>query len=146
MDVFALRDRIIEEYRGYIEGFLNIADPHILSFVRRELSSGRLWPEPLVQINPAFEMGCTVQDLVNEGLLHPLCAQAFDYRLYRHQEEAIRMALARRHVVVSSGTGSGKSLTYWLPILDYVLRHNPEEEGVRAIVVYPMNALANSQT
>src|SRR5271157_954805 len=45
----------------------------------------------------------------------------------------------------STGTGSGKSLTYLIPIVDYVLRTNPEKHKVRAILVYPMNALINSQ-
>lgn len=146
MDVFSLRDRLIQEYRGYIEGFLNIADERVRDFVRQQLAQGRLWPDPLVQLNPAYEMGHKVSDLVQEGVLHPLCARLFpEICLYRHQEEAIRRILDGRHVVVSTGTGSGKSLVYWLPIFNYILRNSPKEEGVRAVIVYPMNALANSQ-
>ncbi len=146
MDVFSLRDRLVREYSGYIEGFLNIADPRIRDFVRQQLSQGRLWPDPLVQLNPAYEMGHKVSDLVQEGILHPLCARLFpDIRLYRHQEEAIRRILRGRHTIVSTGTGSGKSLVYWLPIFDHILRSSPNEAGVRAVIVYPMNALANSQ-
>jgi len=47
--------------------------------------------------------------------------------------------------VVSTGTGSGKSLTYLVPIYDVVMRNAPERHSVRAIIVYPMNALINSQ-
>ena len=47
--------------------------------------------------------------------------------------------------VVTTGTGSGKSLTYLVPIYDHILRNQPEKPGVRAIIVYPMNALINSQ-
>ena len=47
--------------------------------------------------------------------------------------------------MVTSGTGSGKSLTYLVPIYDYILRNHPERHQVRAIIVYPMNALINSQ-
>ncbi|PYX94315.1 MAG: hypothetical protein DMG67_01845, partial [Acidobacteria bacterium] len=46
--------------------------------------------------------------------------------------------------VLTTGTGSGKSLAYIVPIVDYVLRHG-SGKGIQAIVVYPMNALANSQ-
>ncbi len=46
---------------------------------------------------------------------------------------------------MTTGTGSGKSLTYLVPIYDHILRNQPEKSGVRAIIVYPMNALINSQ-
>jgi ATP-dependent helicase YprA (DUF1998 family) len=46
--------------------------------------------------------------------------------------------------VLTTGTGSGKSLSYIVPIVDHVLR-NGSGKGIKAIVVYPMNALANSQ-
>jgi ATP-dependent helicase YprA (DUF1998 family) len=46
---------------------------------------------------------------------------------------------------VTTGTGSGKSLTYLVPIYDHILRNHPERHQVRAIIVYPMNALINSQ-
>lgn len=46
--------------------------------------------------------------------------------------------------MVTTGTGSGKSLTQIVPIVDHVLR-NGTGRGVQAIIVYPMNALANSQ-
>lgn len=46
---------------------------------------------------------------------------------------------------MTSGTGSGKSLTYLIPIYDAVLKSNPSDPKVRAIIVYPMNALVNSQ-
>jgi hypothetical protein len=84
-------------------------------------------------------------------VLHPLCASIFRDRsgrsltLYRHQRDAIDLAAQHKHYVVTTGTGSGKSLTYILPIFDHVLRHQPEAGGVRAIIVYPMNALINSQ-
>ncbi len=46
--------------------------------------------------------------------------------------------------MLTTGTGSGKSLAYIIPIVDFVLRQG-SGKGIRAIVVYPMNALANSQ-
>jgi ATP-dependent helicase YprA (DUF1998 family) len=46
--------------------------------------------------------------------------------------------------VLTSGTGSGKSLTYIVPIVDHVLRRG-SGQGIQAVVVYPMNALANGQ-
>src|SRR5215204_5075448 len=121
----------------------------------RSLDEGLLWPDPLIQLNPSFEAGESIDELVDEGVLHEECARIFrvkkdphdpgkDLRLHRHQSEAIRTARAGRNYVLTTGTGSGKSLAYIVPIVDHVLRREPGR-GVQAIIVYPMNALANSQ-
>src|SRR5207248_239934 len=65
-------------------------------------------------------------------------------RLHRHQSDAVRTAQRGEHYVLTTGTGSGKSLAYIVPIVDRVLKRG-SGRGVQAIVVYPMNALANSQ-
>jgi ATP-dependent helicase YprA (DUF1998 family) len=64
--------------------------------------------------------------------------------LHRHQSDAIHVARSDASYILTTGTGSGKSLAYIIPIVDYVLRNGPGR-GIQAIVVYPMNALANSQ-
>ncbi|MGQ9474677.1 MAG: DEAD/DEAH box helicase [Actinomycetota bacterium] len=152
MSIFKLRDLVVDEYRQYVQSFLSIHDHRIRDFVSREvLQKGALWPEALIQINPAYEKGPTVQDLVLKGRLHPVCGDIFrdgegkPFTLFRHQEEAIAHGLAGRHFIVTSGTGSGKSLTYFIPIFDAILRGDPSENKVWAIIVYPMNALVNSQ-
>jgi hypothetical protein len=66
-------------------------------------------------------------------------------RLYRHQIDTIEIAKRSEPYVVTTRTGSGKSMTYMVPIMDHVLRNQPEKAQVRAIIVYPMNALINSQ-
>ena len=151
MDAFALRDRVLSDYDAYVRSFLNIRDDRIRAFVAQRLDEGAFWPEPLIQLNPAYAPGRTVRELVDEGLLHPLCAHVFvdreghPFRLYAHQEQAIRIAARREPYVLTTGTGSGKSLTYLIPIVDHVLKHDPSRHSVRAIIVYPMNALINSQ-
>jgi ATP-dependent helicase YprA (DUF1998 family) len=150
MNVFNLRDNVINDYHQYVESFLNIQDESIRAFINEELSSGILWPDPLVQLNPSYEMEKTVSQLVADGVLHPLCEKIFQkggksFSLYHHQEKAIRKALKKEHYILTTGTGSGKSLTYLIPIIDHILKNNPEPEQVRALIVYPMNALINSQ-
>ncbi len=66
-------------------------------------------------------------------------------QLYRHQRQALDAARRQENYLVTTGTGSGKSLTYMAPIYDAIMRDNPERGGVRAILIYPMNALINSQ-
>jgi hypothetical protein len=70
MNVFQTHSRIIEDYKTYICSFLNIADPKIREKVEEELDKGKLWPEPLLQFNPSFEIVGKVADLSKAGLLH----------------------------------------------------------------------------
>lgn len=156
MDVFDLRRNLVSSYADYIRSFIQIKDERIDAKVKEDLDSGLLWPEPLIQLNPSFEPGRTVEELVHEGVLHPTCRDVFrikksdldatgqPLRLHRHQEDAVRVARTGTDYVLTTGTGSGKSLAYIIPIVDHVLRKG-SGGGVSAIVVYPMNALANSQ-
>ena len=157
MDVFDLRERLVSDYREYTRSFIKIRDPRINEFVDGILDAEGFWPEPLLQLNPTFRPGGTIDDLVEQGILHPECARIFrigksdaDHRgrqllLHRHQRDAILKAKEGRSYVLTTGTGSGKSLAYIVPIVDRILRSG-SGRGIQAIVVYPMNALANSQT
>ncbi len=146
-DVFALRNQVVEEYRQYVESFVNVLDEGIHQFVRDRLKEGHLWPDAVLQLNPAYELGLTLDQLAAEGMITRETARFFgpSLRLYRHQQEALTIAQRGEPYVVSTGTGSGKSLTYLVPIVDHVIRHQPECHSVRAIIIYPMNALINSQ-
>ena len=92
-------------------------------------------------------MDLTLAELAAQGIIAGETAQFFgpDMRLYRHQREALDIGLRDESYIVTTGTGSGKSLTYLLPIIDSIIRNNPAEATVRALLVYPMNALINSQ-
>jgi len=119
MNILQFHKSLIENYRSYIQSFLNIKDPRISKFVEKEIMNNKLWPEPLVQFNPTFEGGSSVQSLVNEGVLHKDLEKIFrGYDLYRHQEEAIRIGASGREFIVTSGTGSGKSLTFLATIFN----------------------------
>lgn len=156
MDVFSVRDKVIDDYRSFTTASIDIKDARLKEHYQRELDGDRQWPEPWISLNPAFETGGRIDDLVREGLLHPECDRIFrvkhhvddlgsaPFTLHRHQREAIEVARSGQSYVLTTGTGSGKSLAYIVPIVDHVLRQ-PRTPGVKAIIVYPMNALANSQ-
>ena len=151
MNAFQLRDSVIADYRNYVQGFVKIKDKYINDVVQSSLQSGLLWPAPIIQLNPAYVQGDSFADLVANGVLHPECERIFidekskkPLKFYKHQTEAFKRAHAGQNYILTTGTGSGKSLTYIVPIVDAVLR-NGSGRGVQAIVVYPMNALANSQ-
>jgi superfamily II DNA/RNA helicase len=145
MDIFKTHRNIVADYESYIRSFLKISDDRIRKAVELELGRGKLWPEPLLQFNPSFEKLAKIEDLVANGTLHRDIRDIFKgFRLYRHQVEAIRLGTAGKDFIVTSGTGSGKSLTYIGSIFHHLLT-DPAAKGVTAVVVYPMNALINSQ-
>ncbi|MGY1825970.1 DEAD/DEAH box helicase [Blastococcus sp. SYSU DS0541] len=162
MDVFKVHEQVIDDYRAFTSGFVAVRDERIKSFVDQQFADGVQWPDPWVSLNPSFASGGAVPDLVEQGLLHQECARIFRRKsnpqdagrdpivLHQHQREAIEVARTGKSYVLTTGTGSGKSLAYIVPIVDAVLRERDKHggarrPGVKAIVVYPMNALANSQ-
>ncbi|WSA80478.1 protein kinase [Streptomyces sp. NBC_01799] len=164
MDVFGVHRTLIRDYRSFTEGGTIIRDDRIAAFVEDDLNNKSQWPDPWLSLNPFFQGGGTVVELAGQKVLHDECARIFQAKkteggtvpdgrpltLHQHQREAIDAAKSRASYVLTTGTGSGKSLAYIVPIVNKVL-HDRDTEGpeaekrVRAIIVYPMNALANSQ-
>lgn len=156
-NVFGFRDQLISEYSSFSRSFSRIAAPDIRDEVERQYADGRYWPEPLVQINPNYQRKGTVQQLVAEGVLHSACTDLFQVgkaeeapqplHLYAHQMQALAKGQGKQSFVVTTGTGSGKSLSFFIPVIDRILKAKDQDKiaRTRAIVIYPMNALANSQ-
>jgi hypothetical protein len=152
MDVFSLRDTVVGEYRKFATSFTTIQAEDIQQQVEAIYAEGRFWPEPLIQINPSYKKGANLADLIGGGALEPRTADIFradgaPLSLYKHQEQAIALAAQGESYVVTTGTGSGKSLCFFIPIVNAVLAEKRARTapGTRAIIIYPMNALANSQ-
>jgi len=157
MDVFALRDAVVREYARFAKSFTTICAEDIRRQVAKIYEGKRYWPEPLIQINPNFKRARSVQDLVDNGGLHSACATIFraeaahggaSLDLYEHQAQAIAIAAEGASFVVTTGTGSGKSLCFFIPMVHAILseRQLGAPRKTSAIIVYPMNALANSQS
>lgn len=98
MDVFALRDRVVGDYARYVQSFVRIRDTRLRDFVNEQMTAGVLWPDPLVQLNPAYGPGGSIDELVQNGILHEECSRIFrrnkddsgsgePIRLYRHQRQ-----------------------------------------------------------
>jgi len=158
MDVFRVRERLIDDYRDFTGSFDDIHDKNIRERVAERMARGYQWPHPWLSLNPNFASGGTITDLITEGLLPPECERIFRLkddnpdspvlRLHQHQREATEAARTGSSYVLTTGTGSGKSLAYIIPIVECVLAAKAAgtyRPGIKAIVVYPMNALANSQ-
>jgi Lhr-like helicase len=152
VSIFNLHAQVLADYRDFVRSFFTIADDGIREYVDRSLvDEARLWPDFLLQVSPSYARDASVNDLAAQDLLHHETARVFrtpegePFHLYRHQLEALEKARRGESYVVTSGTGSGKSLTYFLPIVDDLLRRPETGDRVAALVVYPMNALVNSQ-
>ncbi|WP_312892352.1 DEAD/DEAH box helicase [Paraburkholderia podalyriae] len=143
---------MVDEYKHFATSFTAIHAQDIKEQVEAIYAKNRYWPEPLIQINPSYKRSTDVRCLVEAGVLEPACADIFQVKgepltLYKHQEQAIAVAAAGESYVVTTGTGSGKSLCFFIPIVHHVLaeKRNKSRARTRAIIIYPMNALANSQ-
>ena len=106
---------------------------------------------PFLEALPDFPKGKSLSDLVDEGVLHKglssLDPQVFNRGLYQHQEKALRQVISKKeNTIIATGTGSGKTECFLYPLinrlLDLKLKGRP---GIRVIIVYPLNALANDQ-
>ncbi len=147
--VFNIHESIVNDYKSYVNSFIQIKNDDIREIVESEIDFGRLWPEALIRFNPSFEQGESIQKLVSQNILHPELRNVFSGydNLYKHQVDAIKVGTDNQDFIVTSGTGSGKSLIFIGTIYDYLFKSNTGgNPGIKAIIVYPMNALINSQT
>jgi ATP-dependent helicase YprA (DUF1998 family) len=149
---FQFDRKLIEAYSRFSRSFSSIRSADLRAAVEREYDAARFWPSALLSINPRFLKGPTVDDLVASNDLDEATGKIFRFgtaplRFYRHQSEAIAKARAGQSFVVTTGTGSGKSLCFFVPIVDAIVREKKAggRRGTSAIIIYPMNALANSQ-
>jgi ATP-dependent helicase YprA (DUF1998 family) len=155
LDPIDVSAQISTTYRRYLRSLLPVRDPVLASALDERIASSELLSKgPLLEATPPYETGRTPAELVREGVLSPGFLEpggpdvSLERPLYLHQEEAIRKAGAGRNMVVATGTGSGKTESFLVPILNELERQHERGElgpGVRALLLYPMNALANDQ-
>ncbi len=153
LNPIAYTERVIAGFLKYQLTAYPFADPELYEQMRRLLSLQETRQTPLlkgpyVSLSRSFRDGAAVRDLVAEGVLHPFLENLVTFpRLYGHQEEAIRAMGDRRTTLVSTGTGSGKTECFLYPIISRCLQLRDEHAppGLVAVLVYPMNALAEDQ-
>ena len=151
---------IHKRYRNYLQTLFFFKDPDLRQSFQYALENedrgGRhLLKGPFPEPARNFQQGLNARELArecfpqkSESLFPALLEEG--KKLYTHQEQAIRnVHINQRNVVVATGTGSGKTESFLYPILFELYRQHLdgklEEPGVRAMILYPMNALANDQ-
>ncbi|MEQ1935415.1 MAG: DEAD/DEAH box helicase, partial [Fimbriimonadaceae bacterium] len=157
MNPFRVLQSIQADYRQSVEGTQVIKDQKVKDLIAKAIEDDELlWREPYIQITRRFKKGAPLSKLVDDQILHPDVLKVF-YRdekdrqsppidLHMHQLKSVQAYADGKNYLVSTGTSSGKSNCFFIPIVDACLKAKAEgKKGIKAIVVYPMNALANSQ-
>jgi ATP-dependent helicase YprA (DUF1998 family) len=152
MKAFEFDHRLIDSYARFSRSFSTIRSDDLKAEINRQYDAGRFWPDSLLSLNPQYLKGPTVDALVASGDLDEATGRIFRFgatpvQFHRHQAQSIAKARAGQSYVVTTGTGSGKSLCFFVPVVDAIVRARKAGRPRRtsAIIVYPMNALANSQ-
>lgn len=154
MNVFDLDNALLERYEAFARSFTEIRARDLKSAVDDVYASGKFWPEPLIGLNPQYKRCDDLGAIADRGEIDPALPNVFGMgrprkpiTLFRHQEQSLVKAAQGKNYIVTTGTGSGKSLCFFIPIIDRILKAKRAGEGkrTRAIIIYPMNALANSQ-
>lgn len=155
LNPIAFTEKVVRSFLKYQLTTYPFADERLYDQMRRLLSldetrNSPLLRGPFVSLSRPFRSGAAVGDLVNEGILHPLMRERIPEEiahLYGHQEEGIRAITGGRTTLISTGTGSGKTECFLYPIISKCLelRDAGAPAGISAVVVYPMNALAEDQ-
>lgn len=155
IDSLEASSQITLDYKRYLRSLLPISDPilgNALTEVLKKTHS--LVKGPYLEATPPFVRSSSLRELIEDGVLpgnfEIFHSQALplDRPLYNHQVEAIRKVVNNRNIIVSTGTGSGKTESFLIPILAHLAKEMDQgilNSGIRALLLYPMNALANDQ-
>lgn len=143
---------IVEKYKRYLRTIFEISDRKYAQQFEKKLNNENYFAKgPYLEVTDVFVKGESLEELIKKGVL----AKGFSRLqmpqtrpLYQHQVDAISKVLNGKNIVVSTGTGSGKTESFLIPIFNHLIRQQEENKlnpGVRALIIYPMNALANDQ-
>lgn len=145
-------NQIENQYKRYLTTMFSISDAdYQKQFLEQVNCPSSFSAGPYLDAHDNFATGKTTRQLVMDGVL-PRYFLRFGFHqdrpLYSHQEHALRKGLEGKNIVVSTGTGSGKTESFLMPILAELASEvecGTIGSGVRAMLIYPMNALANDQ-
>ncbi len=144
-------DHVIEEYRDYLLTEFRAKDPALKQALEAEIDRpGFLAREPFFQAHRPFKEGVRWRELPLDGRLARVMEERTGTeRAYLHQSDAIARLLGPdiSPVVITTGTGSGKTECFLLPVIQNAIEDATRfrRSGLTTILLYPMNALANDQ-
>ncbi len=143
---------IMEEFSEYISSTYVLDDDEYQKKLEEQLRSTDLFNGPFLHTELPFTTGNTIRELVLDRKISPEFLKLEkiypDRSLYLHQQKSLEKIKSGRNVVITTGTGSGKTESFLYPIIDSIMDEitkGKKKTGVRAIFLYPMNALVNDQ-
>ena len=151
-DIEKWKQTIRNRYENYLKTSFYFKDDNLRKSFHQALAECDLMKGPFPEVAYGFEQGINAWNLAKEIFLQKsdgLLPALRNDPLYDHQERAIRAVNSGQNIVVATGTASGKTESFLYPILFELYRQHLvgqlNEPGVRALILYPMNALANDQ-
>ncbi len=143
---------INKRYKEYLRSSFHFGNRTLQQKYEEELASEPLFKGPYVALNLPFKRGKNLNQLIQEGIVCKSFKRLdnidFDRPLYAHQEKAVRQIGKGRSAIITTGTGSGKTECFLYPIINELLsdaEKGNHDIGIRAMFLYPMNALVNDQ-
>jgi hypothetical protein len=149
-DLIDICQDIGDAHRRYLRSSQAFGGPAVERELDQLIRNSDLVGTPLLEATPRYtSRGNTLRSLSTSepslvGDLATLLPAMADTPLYTHQEEALRASHQGKHLLVASGTGSGKTECFLLPMLRDLAAEGPGN-GIRSIILYPMNALVDDQ-
>jgi ATP-dependent helicase YprA (DUF1998 family) len=157
--VHATADRLTESLRSYIEAQYHIRNESLIRERRRLLEEhGAVSQVPFVESTPVYELGSTYAELEMPQPVKTVLTRLAELdvglypRPYVHQTKSLEAFFSRHaDLIVATGTGSGKTESFLMPIIGQLAveaESRPKSAalpGMRALLLYPMNALVNDQ-
>jgi replicative superfamily II helicase len=146
-------EQVVSDFLRYQLTTYPLADADLHAQLRALLRVGESRDTPLrrgpfISLSRPFRAGASIEQLVAERVLHAGMRSVVPYeRVRAHQEQAIRAVVKGRTTLVATGTGSGKTESFLYPIISrcLALKEAGAPAGIVAVLVYPMNALAEDQ-
>lgn len=157
IDPIKTTNNIKEKYLRYLTTAFSLNNNEILYLFQEEFKKNNFFVKgPFLEASSIFKKGRSVEQLIRDKILSPQFEQLnssdyfpIDRPLHFHQEKAIIQNITKnKNIVVATGTGSGKTEIFLISILNYLFQQKEEKKlnpGVRALILYPMNALVNDQ-
>lgn len=144
---------IVDFYKRYLVSTFKTDNSSLNEQLEKAINEpGSVEKGPYVSMSDSFEKDKSISELVEEGVLCrsmlKLKALHPERSLYKHQVDAIRKAVNNENIVVTTGTGSGKTECFLIPMINSLLQEEEQNKlspGIRAMIIYPMNALVNDQ-
>jgi ATP-dependent helicase YprA (DUF1998 family) len=158
--VHATAARLTESLRSYLEAQYHIRHESLIKERRLLLEEpGAIAQHPFVESTPVYELGKAYRELKLPQVVRDTLSEisSFDVGLYPtpyvHQAKALEAFFAddAKDLIVATGTGSGKTESFLMPIIGQLAQEGLERprtaamSGCRALLLYPMNALVNDQ-